>query len=251
MVLVVLALGLLAPHISLMTTPSKWFLPGALTVISLGLIITGGLTSGFSPRHPQPVNLIYCLNGDTGNAVWASTGNQTSGWTAQFLSQEMQGQVLSDFFPFISREYLTSRATAAALPTPKVEVLDENLDNGVRTLHLHITSLRQAPVITVAVETETEVQVTRINERELEPGHTYVSGTPKNRWGMRFYALPSEGLELTMQVKSPYTVRLKVVDQSYSLPAFPNLASDSLPDDLMWAPFSVNNSTLVSKAFTF
>lgn len=251
MVLVALALGLLAPHVILMTTPGKWFLPGTLTAIGAGLIIAGSLTAGFSPRQPQPVNLIYCLNADTGNAVWASAGNQTDGWTAQFLSHETERKVLSDFFPYIAREYQTGRAPTAALAAPNVEVLDENVDNGVRTLRLHITSLRQAPIITVAVETEVEVQVTRINERQLEQGHTYVSGTPKTRWGMRFYALPSEGVELTLQVKSPDTVRLKVVDQSYNLPDFPNLPLDFPSDSLMWAPFSVNNSTLVSRSFTF
>jgi MFS family permease len=251
MVLVALVLGLLAPHISLMTTPGKWFLPGTLTAIGLGIIIAGSLTSGFSPQQPQPVNLIYCLNADTGNAVWASTGNQTDGWTPQFLSQETQRKVLSDFFPYVSREYQTGRAPAAALAAPNVEVLDENSGDGLRTLRLHITSLRQAPVITVAVETDEEVQVRRINERELEPGHTYVSGTPKNRWAMRFYALPSQGVELTLQVRSPHTVRLKVVDQSYSLPNIPNVSVDFPNDSLMWAPFNVNNSTLVSRSFTF
>lgn len=251
MVLVALTLGLLAPHIHLMTTPGKWFMPGALTAVSLGFIIAGSMTSGFSPRQPQPVSLIYCLNTDTGNAVWASAGDQTDGWTSRFLSQETQRKALADFFPYISREYLTGRAPTATLAAPTVEILDENSDKGVRTLRLHITSLRQAPVITVAVETESEVQVTRINERELEAGHTYVSGTPKDRWGMRFYALPSEGVELTLQVKSPHTVRIKVVDQSYSLPEIPNVSIDSLPDNLMWGPFSVNNSTLVSRSFTF
>lgn len=251
MVLVALTLGLLAPHISLMTKPGKWFLPGALAAVSLGFIMAGSLTAGFSPRQPQPISLIYCLNADTGNAVWASTGDQTDGWTSQFLSQETQRKVLSDFFPYISREYLTGRAPAAALAAPNIQVLEENSGNGVRTLRLHITSLRQAPVITVALETEAELQVTRINDRELEAGHTFVSGTPKDRWGMRFYALPAEGVELTLQVKSPHTVRIKVVDQSYSLPDIPNVSIGFPPDNLLWAPFSVNNSTLVSRSFTF
>jgi hypothetical protein len=250
-VLVVLALGLLAPLLILMTTPRKWLLPGALICIGLGFIIAGSLTSGFNSGQPQPSTLIYCFNADTGHAVWASTDNQANGWTAQFLSQEPQRKVLSDFFPFASWEYQTGRAATAVLPAPSVEVVDENSDNGFRTLRLHITSLRQAPSITVSVETDEEVQAMQINEKKLEEGHTFVSGTPKNRWGMRFFALPAEGLELILKVKSPSTVRLKVIDQSYSLPDLPGASISSPPDNLLWAPSSFNNSTLVSRTFTF
>jgi len=76
-------------------------------------------------------------------------------------------------------------------------------------------------------------------------------GAPRRRWGINYQALPPEGINLILQVRSPEPVKIRVMDQSYELPQL-SASQKARPADTMPAsllPYS--DSTLISKTFTF
>ncbi|HYP52684.1 MAG TPA: hypothetical protein VEQ42_04050, partial [Pyrinomonadaceae bacterium] len=210
----------------------------------------GGLTSGFTRERPRPTDIFYGLDGDTNRANWAST-NGPDRWTSQFIPEGSATNKLPEIFPVRSPAFFTAQAPAAALAAPSVEVVSDETQNDVRTLRLRVTSPRRAPVLTFAVNSDAGVTGAAVNGRPLEETLTDAELSESKRWSLRYHALPAEGFELTVRAKASQPVSVRVVDQSYGLPQLDGRATTPRPDDMVLAQLSFNDSTFVSKSFTF
>jgi Peptidase family M28 len=246
MCVVALLLGLFVPQLGLLRGRGRWLLPACMLLVSVGFIGAGAAKSGFDKSRPQRDSIFYGLNAGTGGAVWASADSRPDAWTSQFI-QSPARRNLADFFPLRSPEMLAAAAPAAQLEAPGVEVLsDEKLD-GVRTLRLKITSPRRAPVVSLGVESDAEVRGTSLNGKRIDVAQAAGS----NKWGLRYFALPAEGIELTLETKSASPLALKVVDQSYGLPSLPGVSFKERPDHIIPDALPFGDSTLVSRSFNF
>jgi len=250
MVVVALLLGLLSPHLNLISSMNRRLLPAASTVVCLVFLIGGSLTSHFDASHPKQDNVFYALQADTEQAVWASSTNRGDG-TSQFFSAQSTIIDLPDFFPGRSWRFMTSQAQIAELAAPMVELISDNRSGADRTLRLHVTSPRKAPIISLYVDADAEVHGTDINGKAIKRKVSGPKSATGNRWVLRYYALPANGIELTLVSRSPQTIRIKVVDQSYELPFISGAALRPRPDSVIPAPLPLSEATLVSKSFTF
>lgn len=250
-VLLVLLLGLLIPQLSYLSAPSRWLLPAAMVIVSVGCIVMGLAYSGFRAGQPRPDSIFYGLNADTHEAVWASTDAGPDRWTKQFLSVNPQHSPLDEYFPGSPRPFLKNQAAAVALPAPEITVLSDSAQANKRIVHLRVTSMRQAPLMCIYGEPNSEIRETVINGKRtaFEQGRTTASTNVP--WVMRYYALPAEGLELVLELQPQAQVKLRVVDQSYELPVLPNFSVTARPEDLMPSSAPWNEATFVSKSFVF
>jgi hypothetical protein len=251
MVAVALLLGLLSPHLGLISSMNRWLLPAASLVICLVFLVGATLTSYFDASHPKQDNVFYALQANTGQAVWASTSNRADDWTSQFFSDQAKIIDLPEFFPGRSWRFLTSEAPVAELAAPMIEVLSDNHGTTERTLRLRVSSPRQAPVISLYVDADAEVHATDINGKVIKREISGATPEQGNKWALRYYALPANGIELTLVSQSLQTIRIKAVDQSYELPSTPSATFRPRPDGIIPAPLPLSDATLVSKSFTF
>jgi hypothetical protein len=90
MVMVVLLLGLLVPHLTVIAASRKWLLPGVTAVIAVILIVLVSFSSRYDAKHPRQDTILYGLNTDTGRAVWASSDKKPDSWTKQFLAGDVK-----------------------------------------------------------------------------------------------------------------------------------------------------------------
>ncbi|MBW4611011.1 MAG: M20/M25/M40 family metallo-hydrolase [Hassallia sp. WJT32-NPBG1] len=253
MVMVVLLLGLLIPHLSLMATRNKWLLPTTAILVSLGFIFVGSLTAGFDGNHPKPNTIFYGLNADTGNAIWASADKQPDEWTSQFLSKNTETGTLGEYLPMVPRKFIKSQAPVAPLAAPNIEPLSDDVRDGVRTLRMRITSPRLARIVRIYVDSNTEVLAAAVNGKKIDNKYTGNRIDLGKRWGLNYFAFPKEGIELTLQVKLSQPLKLISVDQADGLPEIPGKSFQTRPKYMMPTAFGagVSDSTLVSKSFTF
>jgi hypothetical protein len=250
--MIVLLLGLLVPHLNLMARPRKWLLPALMGLASIGLILAGALTSSFDAKHPEPNSIFYGLDADTGKAVWASVDQKTDEWTGQFLTPHPQSNRLNQFFPpAVTDNFLQAEAPAAALAAPTLDLLDDSTRNGVRTLRMHLSSPRQAPVMQIFIDSQTELVRASLNGKQMEEGNTPAVARSKNGWNMRYFAVPPQGIEFVAELASSAPVKLRVVDVSYGLPVIPNRTFAARPDDMIPSSAPFTDTTLVSKSFVF
>lgn len=250
MVVVAVLFGALISQLSVITRINKQ-MPLAALVVCVGFLIAAILTSHFDASRPKQNDLFYALRAETGQAVWASNSDRTDEWTSQFFSTKASMMGLPDFFPGRPWRFLTGEATPVALPAPQIELLADNNSDAGRTLHVRITSPRQAPVISLYVDADAEVLGTDVNGKPVTQAVAGSKRPQPNTWSLRYYALPAEGIELSIVSKSGQPIKIKAVDQSYQLPDIANTNFKPRPDSMMPAPLPLSDSTLVSKSFVF
>jgi hypothetical protein len=254
MVMVVLLLGLLMPLFNLMPTPTQRRLCAMLTLASFGCIVVASFTAGFDHNHPKPNSVFYGMNLDTEQAIWASTDKEPDEWTSQFFAADARKKALPEYFPFLSTAFLSNQARIAPFAAPHVALLAEHTSDGVRTLHLRVTSPRQAPIIAIYVDASADMLEAVVNGKRTHNNDAIPSRTgPENHWGLRYWALPKEGIDLTLRIRSFQPVEIQVVDQSYGLPDIPGTSFRSRPASMMPTPFGfgLSDVTLVRKSYTF
>jgi hypothetical protein len=248
-VVFVLLLGLLIPQLHLLTRRKSWLLPYVLVSVGAIFIGIGVAASGFNREQPKQNDVFYGMDADTGVAVWASTDPRPDAWSAQFFGRTPGRGTLEAYFPGLQRPFMKQDAPATNAPAPEVKVLEDTSRDGVRTLRLKIVSPRQAPLVSVYADAQADVQRVAINGRQLAAAPQTGAARPEP-WVLRYYGLPGEGIEVMLEVKSSAPLKLRVVDQSYGLPAVGGSPAAARPEGMMPATLPYSDSTLVSKSFS-
>jgi len=226
----------------------RGLVPAVVLMTSVILLIAGTVVLRFDKRHPVMNNLFYALNADTGKAVFASSDEKRDEWTTQFLARNFERNRMPDFFPGSGRLYYQSEAPAAQLVGPQAAVTADHTENNVRTLSFRVSSPRRAPVIAIYTAPDTEVLDAAVdgNRAFRETADPSQPGPPMKNWGLQFYALPVEGIEVTLKLHDSKPFKMLVVDRSYGLPE-----PKPRPENMIPAPYGVSDVTLVSKSFSF
>jgi hypothetical protein len=250
-IFVVLLLGLLIPHLSFIASPRRWLLPVLSAAVCLAFITAGILINKVSKDYPQTSLVFYALDSNAGKAMWVGSNQRTDEWSSQFFSNPIGRGPLTEFFPIGSSVYLKAQAPLMELPAPDILMLDNTTSNGIRTLHMRVTSPRQASVVSLQLDSEAEIRGVIINGKRVAQGDQAQTAPRSKQWGLRYYGFPKEGIDLTLEVAGDLPVKLIAVDQSYGLPEIPGAPYSPRPDYLIPAPFPLSDSVLVGKAYTF
>ncbi len=249
--LLVLLLGLLIPHFKLIAMPRKWLAPAALLVIAVGLLGAGIFGSTYDAQRPKLTTTFYGLNADTQNSIWATLDARPDEWTTNLFRSNGNGKIqrirLPEFFGAkAGTQFVSAQTDALPLTGPQLAIVSDKVTDGVRSLVLRVNSPRQAPVVSIYMDSQAEVRAFAINGRKIDP----VSGG-KNSWKLRYYALPVEGIELALEVKAQEPLKFRVVDQSYGLPALPGKPMAPRPSGLLPSSYPFSDATLVAKSYVF
>jgi hypothetical protein len=247
-----LLLGLLIPHLNLLTQTRRWVLPAGLTLFGTALLLGVGLTSEPSAARPKLSHIFYALNAETGRAAWASLDAEPDAWTSQFLTGGVKSESLGEFFAAdASGELLQSTAPPLALPPPDIKLLSDETKGDTRTLSLHIASPRQANLITIYVDSKADFVMRSLNGMVVDSSRLPGAAERKNFWSLRYYALPPEGIILVADTKPSEPLKVRVVDQSFGLPEIQGRPFAPRPESMIAPPLLVTDSVMVSKTFTF
>ena len=243
----ILVCVLLVPHfLSLRFGHDRVF---AIVIALAGVLLLGVATfrSTHDARQPKLNSLFYGLNADTGKAIWASFDEKPDEWTSRVLPANAQKRAAPEFF-VTGRAGLQMQADAVpvALPPPNAAVLADNTKDTLRTLKLRITSPRAAPVISVYIDSVKNLQGVWVNGRRIE-----LETTNRSSWSINYYNVPPEGIELTLEFSPEESLKMRVVDQSYSLPDLPESALGTRPAGIIPSAVVYSDATVVSKSFSY
>jgi hypothetical protein len=249
--LLILLLGLFVPHLKLIATPRRWVPPAALLVVSVGFLGAGIFGSNYDRQQPKLDTIFYGLNADTQNSVWATLDAVPDEWATAVFKSNGNGKIqrikLPEFFGVRANRPIPSAQTdALPLAGPQLAVVSDKTAAGVRSLVLRVNSPRQAPVVSIYIDSQAEVQSFAVNGKRVD---SVFAG--KNSWRLRYYALPVEGIELALDVKAQEPLEFRVVDQSYGLPALAGKPIAPRPSGLIPSSYPFSDSTLVAKSFVF
>lgn len=222
--LVGLLVGLLLPQLRLVAAPVKRVLPGAFAAAGIVLLVAGVLTNtAKAEKLSNPI--YYALSADTKTAFWASDLTQRDERMSQFFTGTEEKGTLADFaYKRSSKQYSLKAAPVPEWPAPELSVLEDKSEGDVRTLRMRVRSARDAGTLSVYVDSNVKVLSASVNEMPIED--------QLDQWGVRIEGIPPQGVELKLQLNTSEPLKLRLVDQSYGLPAFAVAASSPFPTDV-------------------
>lgn len=226
--LVVLLGSLLVPILKGAFNQLRWWLPGTLALMGLIFFLSG--LAPYDSDHPGRNTLIYYLEEDE-TARWVSLTGELDEWNKNFLGAEPTRDSLQGLTPFFPVEYLQAAAPVIEQEKPGVELMEDRISGGERTLRLRVFSPREAEVIKIYLDQGTEIISSAVAGQRVTgrfEGDWY--------WGLRFWGLPPAGIELELVVPAQQEVGMLVVDQSFGLRSLQEAGWQSRPGDLMAHP---------------
>jgi hypothetical protein len=237
-------------HLNLLMTAKKWLIPAGAAVLGLGFICAGMPSAEVSAKNPKFDHIFYLLNADTGRALWGSVDDRPDEWTGQFFSSGVERASLAEHFPLGRGSFLKGESTALPLPPPDVVVLDDRKKDGVRSLRLRVASPRQAPNMTIYWKRNLKLASLSVNGKRFAEENSDTAGNPAGYSALSYYALPKEGIELSLEIKSADPIELKFEDWSYGLPEIPARSYNRRPDYIIASPIQYNDCAIVTKSIT-
>lgn len=242
-----LLLGLLLVNFELITSSVRWLLPAASTLAAVCFIAAALLQPDINDQQPKNNEIFYALNADTGKAVWASSDAHPDEWTSQFLPSDASAAPLTDWLPWLGGEvFLTQPAPATPLSAPEIKILDDQVGEQTRRIHMRISSAREAA--TLFIYFGNEFSEAFVNGQALAKRQ---DAPALQKDGMLIYSAPPRaGIDLLLTTRSSQPVSMKVVDRSFQLPELTNSPIQPRPSYIVPSPFSYSDSTFISKSFS-
>jgi hypothetical protein len=251
MLLTVLLIWLTVPHLSFSSGSGRWLLPGFSAALGLILISIAIFRPAYDQRHPMPNQISYALDEDTGKASWLSIDRKPDVWTSQFFTGPFSTVTGLDLFPVTSLKLLKGEAPVAALGAPVITLVDTNVEGNVRTLHMRISSPRQAPFVLIALDQQTEVLGASINGKQItlpEAAGRIGPGAPLR---IDYRGLPKDGVEFLLQARDAGPIKITAIDRSYGISDLKGITIKPRPDYMMSARYPYTDSVLVRKTYIF
>ncbi|WP_187329288.1 M20/M25/M40 family metallo-hydrolase [Halomicronema hongdechloris] len=259
LIFVVLLMGLLIPHVEVLTAnprqalrPSRsdwsrrWLLPGLLLLASGLIFSVATATSGFDADHPRPNLIAYELNVDSGEATWVSEDAQLDDWTAQFFPAQTPKTAYETFLGMRTQAF-QAPAPIVPLAAPDVELLSDTVSGRDRRLHLRLTSPRQAVNLHGEIAAGGVITAATVNGQEMDLAPFPLEA--RDHLAFSYYNLPPDGIDLILTVQSAQPLQLTLRDTSYGPPQIPDQAIAPRPADKMPAAVSERDPTAVMKTF--
>jgi hypothetical protein len=245
MILLLLLLGLLTPYLRYVVAPVKWGLPVSALALSLAFLLIGHSKPAYDKGNPKPDSMIYLLDGDKKEALWASSNKHQDEWTSQFFTRTAERKSLSNYLPNNERPFLVDKAPALGLMADGLQVLDDRTNDGLRALHFKVQAVNGSRITNLYVDPEVKVLSAVINGKRIEYGDSDGHG-PKS-WELSCISIPPDGFDVILETKQSSPIKIKTLSQSDGLPQIADLALKPRPDDLI--PSMGSDLTLVSKSY--
>lgn len=242
--------GVLVPHARLLGGSRPWLVPvGLLTIAAISLAGLA-LAGNQSPERPQPNHVQYTLDADTGQATWVSAGTAPDAWTSQVFAEGHARDAMA-FSPgyMFGQEYdvITAEALAVELEAPVATVLDDEMVDGVRRVHLRLHSPRGASMVHLDLTLPGDLVAVSVDGRPLPVDEA----AGLRRLPVAAYNPGEAGIDVSFEVRSPDPTSGVLADYSNGLPDLPGVTVAERPAQFQPAPFDFRDPTAVTTHVTF
>ncbi len=240
--------ALLAPTLDLLVPPCKGERM-VYSLLGLAMLFTavGIFLSKPSAAHPMPDTLSYAIDHDASKAVWFSYGRVPDAWTVNYLSRTPKKSSLPDYLGGAENSVLWNYAPLLPQKAPSAEIVGNEVNDGVRVLHLRVSSPRSAPAIQIVLDKGAEIIAAKI-EGESVPLVSVKKLHDSSVWKVGLYGYGNAPVDVLLQIKGGQGCRYWLSDRSYSLP---NLPGDNQPRPDYRLAWYGSNQLIVSRNLSF
>lgn len=214
----------------------------SLVTLVAAVAFTGvGLVADrFDAQHPQPTQLMYALDADTGTAYWVS-GQSTAGqWLDGYVTGE---QDISAQFPLLYGKLLTGPAQAADLPAPQLTVDSDTANGAIRTLTVTVHPRPDARLVQLSAP-----EITVLSATVTAGGQSHGMAVDEHGFFLLFHAPPADGVTVTLTIDGAGPATFRLSDGSDGLTDLPGFTPR--PADVGVQGSHTSELVLVSRGLT-
>ena len=222
-------------------------------LVALALMISAHLNSGFDENNPKPNSLVYVLDTDSNNAMWATYDHVLDDWTKSYLGEEPNEAGMSADNVFASKYSsgytYTSEAPIEALIYPEVEIFKDSVIGDFRQVSVYIESKRSVNRIDFFADNGLLFKDFVINGAKVHkgPDNDYVfQNRPSNRL-FTYYVSDNEPLEMTFSIPDGQQTRLLFYESSNDLLENNQFDIQARETSMIPKPFILNDAVIIKK----
>ena len=249
-VLVTLMFGLLIGVFGFFKHKKRWaFL---LLIIALGIFISAHYNASFSNETPKPNSLVYMLDVDKNEAVWASYDNQLDPWTEAYLSSNPDTNQAISKTKFGSK-YNTGfkyskKADKKSVNLPETNILKDTIIGENR--HFRVLISPQRPVNRMDLYADSTNVFTSFKMNDLiiekDSGDFVFSKRTSNRL-FEYYVVDDAFLDIEFSVPKNQKTTLQYYGLSFNLLDNPLFNVPERPCNMIPNPVVVNYAVMLKK----
>ncbi|MEM7282069.1 MAG: M20/M25/M40 family metallo-hydrolase [Pseudomonadota bacterium] len=215
---------------------SAWRGSSVVLVVGLIGILIAWQGEGFDELHPRPSQLFYAFDETTGDTYWVADSDR-SPWTSAVLNGTVEQGKWSRFVPGSTSDIILTNAPKTKLSGVRIETLAARQSDEGRSVKVLLKA--DAGVESLSLWLESELGTVSVDDVVMPN----TRGGPYTR--VRFYGLPTEGVELTFELKSLGPISVVTTEQSVGWPGDIEPAPPR-PSNEMLKPYSYSDSTIIT-----
>jgi len=226
-----------------------------LFIASFGFFIAAHMQSDFNDERPKPNSLVYYLDTDTNEAIWASYDNLLDPWTEAYLTKEPDTNNAITKAMFGSK-YNTGfkhskKANIKPIKRPYVDIQRDTIIGDNRFIKMFISPQRLVNRMDLYAESTNVFTSFNVNGLEIEKDATgFVFNQRDFNRLFEYYVVDDKFLELEFSVPKNQKTTLQFYDISFNLLNNELFRVPERPANMIPKPFVINDAVMVKKTIT-
>ena len=253
-VLVVLIFGLCLPVFGQLKHKKRW----SYVFFFFGMVafFIAHFNSAFTPDTPKPNSLVYILDLDNNNALWATYDKTLDSYTENFLGSTPKeaSELNKNTFgsKYASGYTYASNAPLKAITPPKIEVSNDTIINNTRFFNICIMPQRDMQRMELFSDSSNLFKSFKINgvDAYRTEGDSLVFQNRKRNRLFSFFVGKGQMLDMQISVPKNQTTELQLFEASFDLLENEHFSIPPRSPNMIPKPFVLNDAVLVKKTIT-
>ncbi len=224
---IVLLLVLLVPTFDMAQQRNGWWLPASAFGLAVVFAGVGVVDARPGRRRPIPSDLVYAIDRESGDALWATMQAGDDGWIERFVSSDAEPGDLAAFLAGNNRAYRASPAPPIDAPRAQTRVVFDITEAGVRRLRLEVVPAVGPELVNVSPAAGADVELMAVNDVMAPNG----AATGRGDWLLQHFGeAPGGVLTLDLRTAQPGTpLELLLVEFQMRLPSIAGMETGRPP----------------------
>ena len=253
-IFVVLIFGLLLPVLGYFKHKKRWAY--LFFIMAFATFLKAHFNSNFTPEKPKPNSLIYALNTDTNESLWASYDAVLDHWTKNYLGENPPKANALNNNTFGSKYgsgfTYTQKAEMKAILQPKIEISFDTIIGDTRHFNICITPQREVQRMELFSDSTNVFKDFKVNGVEAYKAKDSDYAF-ENRWENRLFSYfisNNEPLDLFFSVPKTQKTTLELYEASFDLLENKNFSIPKRDENMIPKPFVLNDAIVLKKTIT-
>jgi hypothetical protein len=246
--LVVFCFVLLLPIFGTYSRKMAWAV--VLFAVSIGFFVQAHIHSDYQNFKAKPNSLVYVLDTDTHQAVWATYDTHLDEWTKLYLTEKPNsGSVLNQFSlysKYNSSFTFTKKAPIIEVKKPIIEFLTDSTVGRQRYLKIKITPTRKVNRYDIFANSNLVFQDLKANGTTVLKAKKTKEDT-KNAIVVTYYVVDNEPLVMEFNVFSTAVLDMEMLESSFDLLENPLFGIKKRAPWMMPTPFVLNDAIIIKQ----